>query len=73
MIEGKCPKCGQWYYGWGLIQPRNQSCAKCGVGLLITMDGKEVFEGYSPFTAEKHTINIPKTIYDIEAKRKDRD
>jgi predicted nucleic-acid-binding Zn-ribbon protein len=41
MIEGKCPKCGDRYYDWALIEPRHQSCLKCGVWLLITEDGKK--------------------------------
>jgi DNA-directed RNA polymerase subunit RPC12/RpoP len=59
MIEGKCPKCGRTYYGWALQQPRNQSCSKCGVGLLITEDGKKTIQGYSPFTAEEYKIKLP--------------
>jgi len=59
MIEGTCPKCGRCYYGWSLLQPRNQSCPKCGVGLLITEEGKKVIQGYSPFTAEEYKINLP--------------
>jgi ribosomal protein S27AE len=59
MIEGVCPKCGQRYYGWALLQPRNQSCSNCGVGLLITEDGKKAIQGYSPFTAEEYKINLP--------------
>jgi hypothetical protein len=58
MIEGRCPKCGKRYYGWVLLQPRHQSCLKCGVGLLITEDGKKTIQGYSPFTAEKYKINL---------------
>lgn len=59
MIEGICPKCGQQYWGWALVQPRYQSCAKCGTGLLIYEDGKKIGEGYSPFTAEKYQIKPP--------------
>jgi hypothetical protein len=59
MIEGVCPKCGQRYYGWALLQPRNQSCSNCGVGLLITEDGKKAIQGYSPFTAEEYKIDLP--------------
>ena len=56
MIEGVCPKCGQRSYGWGLLQPRNQSCSKCGVGLIITEDGKRTIQGYSPFDAEEYKL-----------------
>ena len=59
MIEGICPKCGRRYYGWALLQPRNQSCPKCGVGLLITEDGKKTSQGYSPFTAEEYKFKSP--------------
>jgi ribosomal protein S27AE len=59
MIEGKCPNCGAFYFGWALLQPRNQSCPKCGVGLLITEDGGKMIQGYSPFTAEEYKIKLP--------------
>ena len=59
MIKGICPKCGRRYYGWVLLQPRNQSCSNCGVGLLITEDGKRTIQGYSPFTAKEYKINLP--------------
>ena len=59
MIEGQCPKCGQRYYGWALLQPRNQSCTRCGVGLLITEDGGKPLKGYSPFGAEEYKIESP--------------
>jgi hypothetical protein len=53
MLEGKCPKCGYECLGWGLRFPRHQACARCGSGLVITEDGKQVGVGYSPFTADK--------------------
>jgi DNA-directed RNA polymerase subunit RPC12/RpoP len=59
MIEGICPKCGRRFYGWALVQPPNQSCPKCGVGLLITEDGKKTIQGYSPFTAEEYKFKSP--------------
>ena len=59
MLEGICPKCGARYYGWALRFPRNQSCADCGVALDIIKDGQLIGKGYSPFTAEKHTIDVP--------------
>jgi len=58
MLEGKCKKCGARYYGWALQFPRNQSCPKCGVALDIYEDGQLISKGYSPFTAEKHSINV---------------
>jgi hypothetical protein len=59
MIEGKCPKCGKQYWGWSLLNPRNQSCIKCGAGLVIIEDGKKVITWYSPFTAEEYKFKSP--------------
>ena len=59
MLEGKCPKCGTSYHGWALLNPRHQSCPRCGVGLEITEDGRKIAAGYSPFTAEKYYIDLP--------------
>jgi ribosomal protein S27AE len=59
MIEGRCPKCGYRFVGWALLFPRNQMCSNCGAALQIYQDGKRVPGGYSPFTAEKHTVNLP--------------
>ena len=59
MIEGKCPKCGACYYGWALRFPRNQTCSNCGAALEIFEEGQRISKGYSPFTAEKYSINLP--------------
>jgi len=59
MIEGRCHKCGYRCFGWALRSPRNQSCPNCGTALDIYEEGKRVPGGYSPFTAEKHTVNLP--------------
>jgi hypothetical protein len=59
MIEGNCPKCGKQYWGWSLLNPRFQSCTKCGTGLLILEDGKKPVQGYSPFTAEEYKMELP--------------
>ncbi len=59
MLEGRCPKCSYKCYGWSLRFPRNQSCPKCGAALDIYEEGKHVSKGYSPFTAEEHTVNLP--------------
>jgi ssDNA-binding Zn-finger/Zn-ribbon topoisomerase 1 len=56
MIEGICPKCSRQYWGWALAQPRYQSCAKCGAGLIIYEDGRRIIDGYSPFTAERYQL-----------------
>ena len=70
MIEGVCPKCSRRYYGWALLQPRNQSCSKCGAGLLITEDGKKTIQGYSPFTAEEYKFKSPYEICPDTARTK---
>jgi len=54
MIKGTCPKCSQWYYGWVLLQPRSQNCPKCGIGLLITEDGKNMIQEYASFNADDY-------------------
>jgi ribosomal protein S27AE len=51
VLKGTCPKCGVEVYGWGLSLPRHQTCATCGVGYIITENGKLVARGYSPFQA----------------------
>lgn len=53
MLEGICPKCGIHRYGWALLNPRYQTCPKCGAGLDILEDGRKVAKGFSPFTAER--------------------
>jgi uncharacterized protein (DUF983 family) len=30
---GKCPQCGEQYYGWALNNPDEQYCEVCGCGL----------------------------------------
>ena len=62
MLEGKCPKCGYRYVGWALRFPRHQTCPKCGEGLEITEDGRRVDTGYSPFSAERYSIDIPDNV-----------
>jgi len=62
MLEGKCPKCGYHCVGQALRFPRHQTCARCGVGLEITEDGRRVSTGYSPFTAEKYSIDQPPNV-----------
>ena len=57
MIEARCPKCRAYYCGWALLNPRHQTCSKCGAALEITEDGHPVSKGYSPFTAEKLLLN----------------
>ena len=52
-------------------EPRNQTCPICGVGLEITDVGGNVFKGYSPFTAEKYSINLPAKAPAPQDKEKD--
>ena len=53
MPRGRCPKCGFEYRGWALHNPRHQTCPKCGEALIITDSDGTIFQGYSPFEAEK--------------------
>ena len=57
MLEAKCVKCGVCYRGWALLNPRHQTCPKCGTKLTVTEGGRKAFEGYSPFDAERLSIN----------------
>ena len=56
-----CSKCGSRHHGWALLNPRHQTCPRCGAGLEISVNG-QIFEGYSPFKAEKLTIKKPEEI-----------
>ena len=71
MLEGKCPQCGKSYFGWALRFQRHQVCSYCGAGLEILEDGKQVFKGYSPFTAEKHVINLPRKAPAVDDKARE--
>ena len=71
MVEGKCPKCGNQYHGWALLNPRGQTCPRCGVGLEITEDG-HTYKGYSPFSAEKYIIKSPENTSSSQDKDKDK-
>ncbi len=62
MLEGKCPKCGYHCTGWALHFPRHQTCSRCGIGFEITENGRRVATGYSPFTAERYSINLPHNV-----------
>jgi hypothetical protein len=59
MPEANCPKCGAYYRGWALLNPRHQTCSRCGVALEIVAPEYKVFKGYSPFTADELVINPP--------------
>jgi hypothetical protein len=62
MLEGRCPKCGAKYYGWQLYFPRHQMCVLCGVGLELIRDGQQIAGGYSPFTAEEYSLDVPPSV-----------
>jgi hypothetical protein len=71
MLEGKCPKCGYYCAGWALQFARHQTCPKCGVGLEIIKNGRRVGTGYSPFTAEKYSINLPDNVSPVPDEEKE--
>jgi len=61
MLEGRCPQCGQHYFGMALANPRYQTCNKCGTGLEIK-EGDKIIKGFSPFNADNLSIKAePKT------------
>jgi len=70
MIEGKCPKCGHCFVGWALLNPRRQTCPKCGIGLEITEGGHRILKGYSPFTAEKYLIDLSNNVSSPKKRKK---
>ena len=72
MLEGKCPKCGTHRVGWSLLNPRHQTCPKCGIGLEITEDGRRISSGYSPFTADRYLITPPTNALSSHDKEKDK-
>jgi hypothetical protein len=37
-------------------------CVLCNVGLEIFEDGKRISEGYSPFTAEEYSPDVPPNV-----------
>jgi len=43
----------------------------CGAALEIFEDGKKIFEGYSPFTAEEYHIKPPPNVPTPSDKTKD--
>ena len=59
VLEGKCQKCGYKCVGWALRFVRNQACPKCGAGLEISEDGHRIKTGYSPFSADKYSFDLP--------------
>lgn len=54
MIEGKCPNCGNRYFGWALKAQQHQTCDACGVKLEVIRNGLRVFTGGA--SAEKDSI-----------------
>ena len=57
MVEGKCPKCGAYRIGWALLNPKYQMCPNCGEGLVISIGGRPIAKGYSPFTAQEYIVD----------------
>ena len=57
-LEGICSKCGTHRIGNALRFPQHQVCPKCGTGLEIIESGRRKGTGYSPFTADKYTLDI---------------
>lgn len=57
--KGICPKCKALHVGWALLNPRHQTCRKCGAALEITNGSGKVLKGYSPFTSEIYRLNAP--------------
>ena len=76
MLEGRCPKCGTRRIGWALLNPRHQTCPKCGAGLEIRNGGRVISKGYSPFTADKYLLKPPNSVtatdYKITREQSDR-
>jgi len=73
MLEGKCPKCGIHHYGWALLNPRYQTCPKCGSGLEILEDGRKIAKGFSPFTAKRIDVKRHADSYPPRSKNKKED
>lgn len=40
MLQGKCVKCGNLYYGWALLHSSERVCM-CGASIQITQDATE--------------------------------
>jgi len=73
MLEGICPKCGTHRYGWALMNPRYQTCPKCGAGLEILEDGHKIAKGFSPFTAERIDVKRHADTHTPRIKNKKKD
>ncbi len=72
MPEATCPKCGTYYRGWALLNPRHQTCSRCGAALEITAPGHKAAKGYSPFTADELVIKPPADTSSSLDKEKDK-
>ncbi len=73
MLEGKCLKCGTYRVGWSLLNPRHQTCPKCGAGLEITNGDLIISKGHSPFTADRYLLKPPRDVVHPKPKDKDGD
>jgi hypothetical protein len=58
VLEGRCLNWGYYCAGRALQSPRNQTCPRCGIGLEITENGWSISTGYSPFSADKYSIEL---------------
>jgi Zn-finger nucleic acid-binding protein len=55
MLQGRCPKCGLSYYGWSLLNPRCQTCPKCGGRLEIGESDDSIPKTHASSTVYKYT------------------
>ncbi len=45
--QGKCPKCGSRYYGWGLNNVKERKCPVCGCFIEV-QNTDEIITGDAP-------------------------
>ena len=56
-MKGTCPACGATYWGWALLNPREQRCSLCGGILEIRKDG-------TPVPTDIHSLVIQELLSD---------
>ena len=63
-LIGKCPKCGEQYYGWALKNPDDQYCEACGSGLEIyrLSENSRRFESFLLYPKYNVTLSKAKQI-----------
>jgi hypothetical protein len=69
MINGICPNCDYRNFGWALLNPRNQTCPRCGTGLEIKDGYNKISDSYSVFTADRYLLNLPIDLNHIKDKK----